>query len=459
MQTRRASQLRLTLGRFAALALAPALLAGCIDEDDIRAVIDETEAFCAAHPVPAFPASVSAERIYVGAGALTRSWSYWIPERLLQKGFIEVESAASIAPYVAGSGEYLRFRIAAADDPGCAGQRALAAHLGPQDWQRTHRHMVDLGLRADQCLAIERVPRRRSPYWIEAWDASASMPDTHSGLPVERKRVRFVATDARSGKVIHEHFAEYGFVNVSMSAPFGCMRQPEWNRFSDELVHGAGGAAAGTAAASPAVAAVPTTIEQPPQVEVGSGELQVESIRDLGGKPIDGRELSQRRERSAATHVAGFEILEGEETDPHVTHPGWPRYLQLSVDGAYRRVRLAWLEGEPHGMHDRPVRLFDLGGRIGVFAVTRRIGPETRGAFDLSWAELDRDTGLPMRRVDGVMPIDPDSDTSFQSLIEAVQPGADGLRFVLTEVGVQRDSGQDSHFVLRRETRYHWRFE
>lgn len=444
---------RLAARSFALAALGTALLlAGCADEEDFRAVIDETEAFCAAHPVPAFPASVTASSVYVGAGALTRSWSYWIPERLLQKGFAEVESAASIAPYIAGSGEYLRFRIAEASDAGCAGQRALAAALAPQDWERTHRHMVELGLRADQCLAIERTAQRRSPYWLEAWDVSASLSDLHAGLPIERKRVRFVLTQARDRRVLHEHFAEYGFVNVSMSVPFGCRRHPEWNRFSDGIVLGAGGATV-------AAAAGPEMIEQPPAYPVGKTEPQVESSRDLGGVPIDGMELSQRRARSRASHVEGFEILEGESTDPHETNPGWPRYLQMTLGGTYRRVRLAWLEGDPHGLHDRPVRLFDLGDRIGLLAVTRRISPATRGAFDLSWAELARDTGLPLRRVEGVVPVDADAEVAFQSLIEAVQPSGDGLRFTLTEVGVQRDRGLDSHFVLLRETRYRWNFE
>jgi hypothetical protein len=447
--------------------VATTLLAGCSREEDIRAVIDETEAFCAANPVPDFPASVTASSVYVGAGALTRSWHHWIPARLLQHGFTEVESAASIAPYIEGRGQYLRFRIADAGDAGCAGQRAFAAHLGPAEWQTTQRRLVDQGLRPGQCLAIERTPRRTSPYWIEAWDAAASLSDLHEGLPLERKRIRFVLTEARSRRVLHEHFAEYGIVNASFAVPFGCMRRQEWDRFSDQLVLGSGGSGAANRSdasgdSTPAVPTGPTMIEQPPAVAVETAELEMESSRDLGGVKIDGLELSKRRERSSRTRIDGFEILEGEgreQGDYNVTNPGWPRYLQLVADGEYRRVRLAWLEGEPHGMHDRPVRMYDLGDRIGVFAVTRRMSPETRGAVDLSWAEMARDTGLPVRRIDGVMPIDPDSDVVFHSLIEDVQASEDGLRFTLTEVGVRRGSGDGSGWVLLRESKYRWRFE
>lgn len=453
--------------RLACIALAATtLLAGCSREEDIRAAIDETEAFCAANPVPAFPSSVTASSVYVGAGALTRSWHHWIPARLLQHGFAQVESAASIAPYIGGRGQYLRFRIADADDPGCAGQRALAAQLGPAEWQDMQRRLVDQGLRPDQCLAIERTPRRTSPYWIEAWDAAASLSDRHEGLPLERKRIRFVLTEARGRRVLHEHYAEYGIVNASFAVPFGCMRRQEWDRFSDELVLGSGVRGADRAVAADdvagAVATGPTLIEQPPAVEVETGTLEAESSRDLGGEKIDGLELSQRRERARRTRVDGFEILEGEgrdRGDDNVTHPGWPRYLQLIVDGQYRRIRLAWLEGEPHGMHDRPVRMYDLGDRIGVFAVTRRMSPETRGALDLSWAEMARGTGLPLRRVDAVMPIDPDSDVVFNSLIENVEANDDGLRFTLTEVGVRPQAGEGSGWVLLREHTYRWRFE
>jgi hypothetical protein len=437
--------------------LASTFLVGCGSEEDVRAVMAETEAFCAAHPVPALPARVQSSRIYIGPGALTRSWLYWIPERLLQKGFAEVESAASIAPYISGQGEYLRFRIAAATEPGCSGQQALATHLGPAEWPRIQRHLVDLGLRPDQCLSIERTPERKSPYWIEGWDVSSALPDRHEGLPIERKRVRFVATDARSRRVVHEHFAEYGFVNTSFATPFGCMRREDQDRLTDEWVQGE--RAGDTRGATTVPAAGPETIEQPPSVPVQPSTVTIEWTKDLGNVTIPGLELSQRRQRSTTGGVTGFEILEGESNNPSETNPKWPRYLQMSADGAYRRIRLAWLEGEPHGMHDRPVRLYDLGDRIGLFAVTRRLRPETRGAFDLSWAELSRDTGLPLRRVDGVMPLAADADTGFQSLIEDVQFSNDGVGFTLTEVGVQRDPGVGSDFVLRRETRYRWSFE
>lgn len=446
-----------TFGKLRLLVLAVAtLVGGCASEDDLRAVIAETEAFCAANPVPEFPPSVKASSIYVGAGALTRSWMYWIPERLLKHGFTEVESAASIAPYIAGSGEYLRFRIADAADPGCAGQQALALHLGAEVWQRISRHWADLGLRPDQCLAIDRTSQRRSAYRIEAWNASDHLSDLHVGLPVERKRIRFVATDAANGRVLHEHFAEYGNMNASFAVPFGCMRRPEWDRFSDELVQGAGNPAA-------AEATGPIMVEQVPVIDVLTGELQRESSRDLGGVPIDGLELSRRRERSSAGGVEGFEVLEGDGHNPHETHPDAPRYLQMVANGSYRRIRLAWLQGQPHGTHDRPIRMFDLGDRVGLLAITRSVSPESRGAFALSWAELARDSGLPVRRVEGVMPIDPAPDVTSQSLIEDVQPDGDGLRFTLTEIGVRefgvrRTAGADSHFVLLKETKYRWLF-
>lgn len=419
------------------------LLTGCSNETAIRAVVAKTEAFCDAHPVPALPAQVTASSVYIGAGALTQSWRYWIPQRLLQKGFSEVESAASIAPYVPGSGDYLRFRIAAADDPGCAGQRALASALSREEWQAMQRRMTDQGLRPDQCLAIERGSRRGSPYWLDVWDASADLPQVRLGLPVQRKRLHFVLTEAASGRVMHEHYSEHGFVTMSMSAPFGCLRHDEWRAFTDDVVIGA---KAGTTTAKG-----PEIIDAPPAVAVLQSPPVVESVIDLAGAVIDGLELSKRRKQSAASAIGGFDVLEGDSTDPAVTNAGWPRYLQLIVDGQFRRVRLAWLEGRPHGLHDRPVRLFDLGERIGMLSVTRRLAPETRGAIDLAWAELSRESGLPVLRADAAVAIDPDSNVAFESLIENVQRSADGLRFTVTEVG-----SKQRRFILLRETRYRW---
>lgn len=420
------------------------LLTGCSNETAIKAVVAETEAFCDAHPVPALPPQVTASSVYIGAGALTQSWQRWIPQRLLQGGFSEVESAASIAPYVPGSGDYLRFRIAAADDTGCAGQRALASALPREEWLAMQRRMADQGLRPDQCLAIERRPLRGSPYRLDVWDTSADLPQVRLGLPVQRKRLHFVLTDAASGRVMHEHYSEHGFVTMSMSAPFGCLRLDEWRAFTDDVVIGA--------KASTATAKGPEIIDAPPTVAVLQSAPVVESVIDLAGAVIDGLELSKRRKRSSTHTIEGFEVFEGDSTNPAVTSAGWPRYLQLIVDGQYRRVRLAWLEGTPHGLHDRPVRLFDLGERIGILSVTRRLAPETRGAIDLAWAEVSRDGGLPVLRADAAMAIDPDPNVAFQSLIENVQRSSDGLRFSVTEVG----SDQRGRFILLRETRYRW---
>jgi hypothetical protein len=432
--------------RCATMMFAATLLTGCSNEAAIKVVVAQTEAFCAAHPVPPLPASVTADSVYVGAGALTQSWLYWIPQRLLQKGFAEIESKASIAPYVPGSGDYLRFRIADATDPGCAGQRALAAAIPPHDWQAMQRRMADQGLRPDQCLAIERAMERHSRYRIEVWDASASLPDAGLGVPVERHRRHYVLTDASSGRIMHEHHSEHGFVNRSMSVPFGCLRQAEWRAFTDDVVIGSD--------ADAAVAKGPEIIEAPPAIDVLRTGPVIESVVDLARATIDGMELSNRRERSSAFAVPGFEILEGDSSNPHATNAGWPRYLQLVVDGAYRRVRLAWLEGNPHGLHDRPLRLFDLGDRIGVFSVTRRLTPDTRGAIDLSWAELSRNTGLPVLRADTSVAIDPDSNVAFQTLVEQVRRSDDGLHFSVTEVGTT--GGNRSRFVLLRETTYRW---
>jgi hypothetical protein len=428
------------------MMIAATLLTGCSNEVAIQAVVAETEAFCAAHPVPPLPARVTADRVYVGAGALTQSWLYWIPQRLLQKGFNEVESKASIAPYVQGSGDYLRFRIADANDPGCAGQRALAAAIPPHDWQAMQRRMADQGLRPDQCLAIERATERRSRYLIEVWDANASLSDTGLGVPVERHRRHYLLTDATTGRVMHEHYSEHGFVNHSIPVPFGCLRLAEWKAFTDDVVIGTG--------AEAAIAKGPEIIEAPPAIDLLRSAPVIESVVDLAHATIDGLELSKRRERSSRFVVQGFDILEGDSSNPHETNPGWPRYLQLVVDGGYRRVRLAWLEGKPHGMHDRPLRMFDLGDRIGVLSVTRRLAPGTRGAIDLSWAELSRDTGLPVLRADAVVAIDPDSNVAFQTLVEQVQRGSDGLSFSVTEVGTTR--GARSDFILLRETKYRW---
>ncbi len=432
----------------ATMVIAAALLTGCSNETAIKAIVAQTDAFCATHPVPPLPAPVTAGSVYVAAGALTQSWHYWIPQRLLQKGFTEVESAASIAPYVQGNGNYLRFRIADAADPGCAGQRALAAALPPHEWQTMQRRLADQGLRPDQCLAIERVPARRSPYWIEVWDANASLAEVGLGVPVERHRRRYVLTDASSGRVMHEHHSEHGFVYSSMSVPFGCLRLAEWKAFTDDVVIGAG--------ADSAIAKGPEMIEAPPVLVVQRSDPAIESVVDLGRTTIDGKALSDRRKQSTGSAVPGFQILEGDSSKLHETSPGWPRYLQLVVDGTYRRVRLAWLEGNPHGVHDRPVRMFDLGDRIGVLSVTRRLAPEIRGAIDLSWAELSRDTGLPLLRADAAVAIDPDSNVASLTLVEHVQRSADELRFSVTEVGVNRQPGTNSDFILLRKTKYRW---
>jgi hypothetical protein len=105
-------------------------------------------------------------------------------------------------------------------------------------------------------------------------------------------------------------------------------------------------------------------------------------------------------------------------------------------------------------MRDRPPRLFDLGGRIGIFSVARRLPPGTRGAIDLSWAELARDTGLPQLRAEGVVHVDPD----FASLVwvENVQRSDDSLLFSVTEIGTGSDYGMDVNRVMLRESRYRW---
>lgn len=430
---------------FATTLIGALLVTGCSNETAIKAIVAETDAFCAAHPVPPLPAPVTAGSVYVGHGALTQSWQNWIPQRLLQKGFTEVESAASIAPHVKGKGDYLRFRVADAADPACAGQRALAAAMPPQKWQTMQRHMTNRGLRPDQCLAIERVTARRSAYWIEVWDANASLRDAGLGVPVERYRRRYVLTDAASGHIMHEHHSEHGFVYRSMSVPFGCLRLAEWKAFTDDVVIGS--------AVDVAAASGPEMIESPPALVVLRSDPVIESVIDLARTIIDGMELSNRRKHSTGFQVPGFEVFEGDSYNLAETSPGWPRYLQLVVGDAYRRVRLTWLEGEPHGRHDRPVRMFDLGERIGILSVTRRLAPETRGKIDLAWAELSRDTGLPLLRAVAAVAIDPDSDVASQTLIEHVQRSADGLRFSVTEVAYSREA---SNFILLRETKYHW---
>ena len=432
--------------RLAGLFIAATMFSGCNRNAEIRDIIDATTAYCDANPVPAFPAPVSADSVYVGAGALTQSWQNWIPKALLHKGFTTVESAASIAPEVAGAGDYLRFRIAPISDPGCAGQRAIAGGMEPAAWQKVHRNLTDIGLRADQCLAVERVARRQSRYWLEVWDASAELDDPGFGIPVNRQRYRFKAIEAANGRVMHEHVSEYGFVEISMSAPFGCLRRQEWERFTDGIVLGA-------ATKPSAVPQGPQIIENPPSVRVQAAVPIVELTRDLGRTTIDGYSLEQRRARTREATVVGIEILEGTSTKHYETSPGWPRYLQLAVDGQYRRVRLAWLEGTPHGYHDRPVRVFDLGDRIGLFAVTSRVSPGTRGATQLSWAELSRTTGLPILRAEASVPIDAALEVS--SIIENVQRLPEGLRFSVTEIG--SPLGQEA--VLLREAKYLWPLE
>lgn len=432
--------MRRAIGLVAALAL----IAGCNRDAELKAIIDATQAYCDANPVPAFPPPVRAASVYVGAGALTQSWLYWIPKQLLQGGFTTVESAASIAPNVAGHGKYLRFRIAPASTASCAGQHELAPGTDESEWKTLQRNMADLGLRADQCLTAERIAERMSPYWLEVWDASASLEKPAIGLPIERTRVRYQLIEAASGRVMHEHVSEHGFVQVSMSAPFGCLRRQEWAQFTDGIVIGEKAGAASAPA--------PETVENPLPVTVQSQVPVVESTRDLGRATIDYQSLEQRRARTREATVEGFEVLEGTSTDRHETNPGWPRYLQLVVDGQYRRVRLAWLEGDPHGAHDRPVRLFDLGDRIGLFAVTRGLAPGTRGTIDLSWAEFSRATGSPVLRADTLIRIEDASDVTFQSIVENVQRSADGVRFTVTEISAA--AGEEP--TLLRETTYLW---
>ncbi len=437
---------RARTGLAAGLLAALIVLTGCDPREEIEATVAETDAFCAANPVPPLPAPLQADRVFIGAGGLTRSWMYWIPERLLRGGFVEIESPASIAPYIDGTGEFLRFRIATATDPGCAGQAALARSLPPQDWQRIQRHWVDLGLRQDQCLAIERSAIRRSPYWLEVWDASAQLRDPGPGVPIERKRIHFVAREAASGRVLHEHYAEHGFINLGMPTPFGCMRRAEWDAFTDTLIRG-------TVTRAVAEPAGPETIETPALPPTLRSEPVAERVRDLGRTPIDGVLLSQRREVAGAD-VEGFEVLIGRDTNPYAINPAWPRYLQLSLDGRYRRVRLPWLEGVPHGMHDRPLRLFDLGERIGLLSITQFRSPERRGIVDLSWTEFSRADGLPLLRADASVSVDPEAESD--SLVEDVERTADGLRFRLTEIDVERGAGMTGGFVQTRETSWFW---
>ncbi len=428
-----------------ALGSLSALLAGCVGEDRTQALVAQTDAFCAANPVRPFPASVSARSVYIGTGALTK-WQHRIPQRLLQEGFVEVEAAASMLPSVKGSGDYLRFRVAPASDPGCAGQRALAESMEPDKWQTVRRLMFDWGLRPDQCLAIERTAERRSEYWVEVWDSSADLPAPGFGVPVHRERRRFVATAAATGRVLHEHFSEHGFLKLSFSVPFGCMRLDESTAFFNKLVRGTGGA----------IGSPPTVIEPPPDVAVLRSDPLLESVSDLGLAPIEHAVLWDRAKRSLGPAIEGVDLLEGDSPTFYEAGPNGARYLQFAVDGEFRRVRLTWLEGSPHGQHDRPVRMFDLDGRIGILSVTRRIQVGSRGAIDLSWAELARDSGLLQLRADAVVPIDPDSSLDSLNLIENMQHGPEGLRFSVTEVGLGQKHGVLADHVLLRESRYRW---
>lgn len=436
-----------SFGPLTALAMGcmALLLASCASEDRTKALVTQTDAFCAANPIPAFPASVSARSVYIGTGALTK-WQHRIPQRLLQEGFVEVEAAASMAPSVKGSGDYLRFRIAPASDPGCAGQRALAASMEPEKWQTMRRLMFDWGLRPDQCLAIERTAERRSEYWVEVWDSSADLPKPGFGVPVQRERRRFVATEAATGRVLHEHFSEHGFLGPSFSVPFGCLRLDESTIFFEQLVHGTGGA----------IGSPPTVIEPPSDAVVLRSDPLLESVTDLGLAPIEHAVLWDRAKRSLGSAIEGVDLLEGDSPKFYEAGPNAARYLQLAIDGEFRRVRLTWLEGSPHGRHDRPVRVFDLGSRIGILSITRRVLLGTRGAMDFSWAELERDSGLLQVRADTVVPIDPDSSLDSLNLIENVQRTPAGLRFSLTEVGLGQKHGVLVDHVLLRESWYHW---
>lgn len=430
--------------RNAMLLMLAVTLAGCGSREEIEAVIAQTDAFCAAHPAGAWPAPVESEALYVAAGVPMQSWHVWIPARLLQGGFAEIESDASIAPTIAGSGRFLGFRVAPASDPGCAGQAAFAAAVGPGAWESTRRHWIDMGLRPDQCIAIERKASRRSAFWLEGWNASAQMPPLDRHLPIQRERTRLVLREAATGRPRHELVTEHGFVTAGMSVPFGCLRRAERERFTDTLVVGRRAAAP----RGPEIVdapAVPPTLRTAPVAE---------RVRDLQRVRIDGMQLS-RRQRPGTESIPGFDLLLGDGHDREAVHPDWPRYLQLVHAGGFRRVRLPWLEGEPHGGHERPLRLMDLGTRVGVLAVTRRVQPGHGNGVDLSWAEFDRVDGLPRLRADAVVTVAIDPGRDGPVLVEDVQRTGSGLRFRVTEVAVDRsDEGGD--FLLSRETVWFW---
>lgn len=438
--------------RLCTLLVLAAAIAGCTADERIEAVIARTDAFCAAHPAHAWPAPVDADALYVGAGAPMETWHTWIPERLLEGGFAEVESDASIAPALAGTGRYLGFRVAPATDPACAGQAAMMAALDPRERERTRRVWIEQGLRPDQCIAIERKPTRRAAYWIEAWDASAQMPPVDRDLPIRRVRTHRVLREAATGAVRHGLHTEHGFVTAGMPIPFGCLRHAEIRRFTDTLVVGTHRAPEGsTHAAGPEILDAPTL---PPTLRTTP---VAERVRELGRVRIGGMPLSARRTpRSHA--IPGIDVLLGDADDANSTgvNPSWPRYLQLVHDGRYRRVRLSWLEGSPHGAHETPLRLFDLGDRIGLLSVTERMPPGDTYFVDLSWAEFDRADGLPRLRADAAIRVGLEPRDRGPILLEDVQRTSAGLRFRLTEVGIDSAPGDASGFVLVRETAWRW---
>ena len=105
-------------------------------------------------------------------------------------------------------------------------------------------------------------------------------------------------------------------------------------------------------------------------------------------------EENLRRALTPHEPVDGFEILEGEgrdQGDDNVTHPDWPRYLQLVVDGEYRRIRLAWLEGEPPDPHQRVVIVSSGDLRVGL-VVDQIIGSHQTVIKSLSRLHADVET-------------------------------------------------------------------
>ncbi|UXI66431.1 hypothetical protein [Tahibacter amnicola] len=437
-----------------AMSLAvSAVLQGCNSEQRAKAAIAETDAWCQANPVPASLGPITARSVYADPHALTTTAAHWAVGLMLRDGVDFVESNASIAPQAPGTGQYVRFRIGKAGEATCL--RYANRAPAPPGPMRNPASWIDLGLRADECLAAERVASLTSEYRVTVDPVTEGLPDL-SGLPMTQHRLRIRVKNAATGEVAYELARGYGYIHDAFDIPFGCLRLDEMRRMEQGLFRG-----------DPSKARSPggsVAIVEPAEVPVLERDPVAESSTGIAHQPTTRAAVEERQKRSQAATVDGFDVfLDGaselDAGNQGVVHPAWKRYLEWTSEGTYVRTRMAWLEGQPYGVHERPIRLYDLGDRIGVLAVIWQYAPDVRDRALLSWAEFSRSNGHLVRRVQGSFPVESRFQVAGDSLVEAITPIDGGLRFTVAEVTSIGPKGETGGTWILRETPYRWDFQ